>query len=63
MSQFKHLIFDLDGTLVDSRKGIISSLFYTAGEMNFRAGANLTVNEIRILRGEGQNGPGKPGQA
>jgi phosphoglycolate phosphatase len=46
MSQFKYLIFDLDGTLVDSRKGIISSLSYTAGEMNFKLAGNIDINDL-----------------
>jgi phosphoglycolate phosphatase len=46
MNHYKHLIFDLDGTLVDSRKGIINSLSYTAGEMNFKLASKVDINDL-----------------
>lgn len=34
MSQFSHIIFDLDGTLTDNTQGIINSLKYSLGKMH-----------------------------
>jgi phosphoglycolate phosphatase len=33
---YKHVIFDLDGTLSDSREGIFNAYYYTAGKLNLK---------------------------
>ena len=36
MSKYKCVIFDLDGTIADTKKGIINGYKYTAAEMGFK---------------------------
>lgn len=43
MLKYKHIIFDLDGTLSDSRKGIINAAIYAYTQMGIK---NLPVKEF-----------------
>ena len=36
LDKYKYLLFDLDGTLVDTGEGIINSVFYCAEKLNFK---------------------------
>lgn len=48
MSNYKHILFDMDGTLVDSEGGIIESLLYTLEVLNY---GTLEESEVRKFLG------------
>jgi len=46
MTTFTHLIFDLDGTLINSRPGLQNSLNYMLGQMGVALDGALIVDEL-----------------
>ena len=48
LKNYKNLLFDLDGTLIDTGKGIINSVYYCIKEKGLR---EISINEAKLFVG------------